>query len=124
MNKDLLEIGKRLKRWRKSKAITQNELAETLDIKRGSVSSIEVGTNIITTKSLIKLHEVYQLSSDYLLFGEEQKDLPDFGIYNEKIKEMLQEMKAHDVYLHSVLGCFFQKKFELENLGATEAKDG
>jgi transcriptional regulator with XRE-family HTH domain len=123
LKKDFSDIGQRLKQWRISKGLTQQDIAKVLDIQRASVSSIEIGANAITTKSLVILHEKYNLPINYILLGDDLNNLPDFGVFNKKVMEMLEEMKNSPVYLHTLLGCFEQKKFELENIKEKGAKN-
>ena len=59
--KDILRI-ERLKR-----NLTQEDVAKILNIARASYAQYETGKNPPTTESIIKLAELYRVSTDYLL---------------------------------------------------------
>ena len=59
--KDILRI-ERLKR-----NLTQEDVAKILNIARASYAQYETGKNTPTTESIIKLAELYRVSTDYLL---------------------------------------------------------
>ena len=62
-----MEIKDILKKKRKEKGMTQEELAKLLHISRGAYAQYEVGKNIPTTDTVLKLAEIYDCSTDYLL---------------------------------------------------------
>ena len=55
---------------RKKKGWSQEQLAEQLDISRQSVSKWESGTSIPDLERIIKLSEIFSVSTDYLLKDE------------------------------------------------------
>ena len=59
--KDILRI-ERLKR-----NLTQEDIAKYLNIARASYAQYETGKNTPTTENIIKLAELYRVSTDYLL---------------------------------------------------------
>lgn len=52
---------------RKKRNMTQQEVADYLHIARGSYAKYETGANTPTTENIVKLAELYHLSTDYLL---------------------------------------------------------
>lgn len=60
-------IAKKLKELRKSKRITQENLAEILNISRSKVSSWETNKRDMTVTDAINLAEYYEISLDNLL---------------------------------------------------------
>lgn len=87
-------LGKRIKELRKARQITQQDLAEMIDIDQRTLSAIECGTNF-PTKNFIKIAKVLNV---------DLKDLFDFShvqITNsqkiEKIVEALQNLSEHDL---------------------------
>ncbi len=62
-----MELHEKLYKLRKSKGLTQAELAEQLDVSRQSVSNWELGTVIPSTKRLRDLSQLYNVPLDYLL---------------------------------------------------------
>ncbi|MBQ5987030.1 MAG: helix-turn-helix transcriptional regulator [Clostridia bacterium] len=49
--------------------MTQEQLAEMIDVATPTISYIETGTKAIRPENLAKLCEVLDISADYLLFG-------------------------------------------------------
>ena len=62
-----MEIRHILKKERKKRAMTQDELAEYLNISQSAYNKYESGKNMPTTESIIKLARLYKCSTDYLL---------------------------------------------------------
>lgn len=64
---DKLTMGDRIKETRKKCGLTQEQLAEKLDISVEYVSQIERGLKMPSMQMFIKLVDVLDVSSDYLL---------------------------------------------------------
>ena len=64
---DKLTMGDRIREARKYKGLTQEQLAESLDVSVESVSHIERGSRLPSMQVFIKLIEVLNVSADYLL---------------------------------------------------------
>ena len=67
INKKL--IGKRIKHRREVAGLSQEQLAERLNLSKNHISSIECGKSLLTTKSLIALCNVLGGTPDYYLIG-------------------------------------------------------
>ena len=87
-------IGQRIKEIRTSKKITQQQLADMIDIDQRSLSAIECGNNF-PTKNLLKIANS---------LGVELKEIFDYEHISlsedEKIKEIstnLKKLSAHDL---------------------------
>ena len=65
MNK--LSMGDRIKEVRKKQCLTQEQLAEQLDLSVEFVSQIERGLKLPSMNVFIRLIEVLNVSADYLL---------------------------------------------------------
>ena len=65
MNK--LTIGDRIKETRRIRGLTQEQLAEKVDITLEYISQIERGLKIPSMQVFIKLVEVLDASADYLI---------------------------------------------------------
>lgn len=61
---------------RKSKSLTQMELAKLFNIDQTTVSKWEVGKAIPDYDTLQKLADFYEVSVDYLLGRDEKKEMP------------------------------------------------
>lgn len=68
------EIGERIKLLRISKKLTQEELAQALNVKRETVARWETGTRDIKTEITISLSKFFNVSADYLLGLSEYKN--------------------------------------------------
>ena len=64
---DKLTMGDRIRETRKKRGLTQDRLAEKLDISVEYVSQIERGIKTPSMQNFIKLVEVLDVSADYLL---------------------------------------------------------
>ena len=62
-----LTMGDRIREARKQKALTQEQLAELLDVSVEFVSHIERGSRLPSMQVFIKLIEVLGVSADYIL---------------------------------------------------------
>lgn len=80
-------VGERLLLLRNKNGLTQEELAEQLDVSRQSISKWELNKTLPDVEKLIQLSEIYQVSIDYLIKGKEER------IDTETQEEKLQEEK-------------------------------
>lgn len=71
---DQKKIGQFLKTLRKEKNITQEVLAETLNISNRTVSRWETGSNMPDISLLVELSEFYQVSIPEIIDGERKSD--------------------------------------------------
>ncbi len=84
-----------LKEKRKELDLTQQHVADHLNVTRQTVSSWEVGKSFPDISTLIKISDFYQLSLDYMLKGDVnlmkkiKKDTNDLKKY-QNIKEILK----------------------------------
>ncbi len=67
---DFEQIGKRIKFYRKQKHLTQEELAECLDVCPHYVYELERGVKTMSLYTLNDLSQCLEVSSDYLLYGK------------------------------------------------------
>lgn len=67
MKNDLSKVGNRIKKARKSKGISQVELADKLDISVSHLSNIENGKINVGLDIFMDITEVLDVSADWLL---------------------------------------------------------
>lgn len=73
---DWSAIGLRIRKQREFFGYTREQLAELLDVTPKFCSDIELGLKGMSIPTLCRVSEVLKLSTDYILFGEnEQKDI-------------------------------------------------
>lgn len=82
-----MELNERLRELRKKAGYSQEELAEELNISRQAVSKWENGTANPDINNLIQLAKLYQVSTDYILFGGSPEKEPSAPDTTEQIKE-------------------------------------
>lgn len=70
---DLVESGKRIKKLRKEKGLSQNALAETLGIHVKTVSKAERGIIGLSVDNLIQISSYFNVSLDYLILGQNKE---------------------------------------------------
>lgn len=62
-----MRFAQRLKELRLEKGMTQQQIASLLNIKQQSYTRYEYGTGEPSLQTLIKLAEIFEVSTDYLL---------------------------------------------------------
>ena len=85
----LEEIGARIKNKRKEKQMTQERLAELMDVSLQMISNLEQGKKAIRPENIIKLCNALDVSADYILRGQ-YSDFESGEIYG-KIKRLSSE---------------------------------
>lgn len=68
-NKFHWEMGARIAHRRKAVGLTQEQLAEQMNVSTQTISYIETGHKAIRPENLAKLCQVLQVSADYILLG-------------------------------------------------------
>lgn len=64
---DYAALGEKIRKARKEKHLTQEQLAEACDLSTAHIGHIERGTRALSIESLITISEVLNVSTDYLL---------------------------------------------------------
>ena len=86
---DLGEIGKRIQGRRKQMGLTQEQLADKMDVSIQMVSNLERGNKSIRIENLIKLSEILNISTDYILTGKETAE--DMQVLTEQMASLSQK---------------------------------
>ena len=66
----LIEMGNRIAKRRKELQLTQEQLAEAIDLSLQSISCIELGKKAVRPENLANLCSYLNISSDYILYGK------------------------------------------------------
>lgn len=82
---NLTEIGSRIKAERKRRSISQEKLAEMINVTPHYIYEIERGLKAMSLETLANMSEAMGLSADFILFGDSQKK--NVGLF-----ELLEEM--------------------------------
>lgn len=72
---DLNAIGSRIKAERKHLGITQEQLAEMVNVTTHYIYELERGMKSMSIETLINLSQVLELSLDYIIFGNQRSSL-------------------------------------------------
>ena len=105
MRHDLKECGKRIQQLRKERELTQEQLAEKLNVSQNTIAKIESGLRRPSIDFLLEISEFFNVSTNYLVFGVHAEDAGD-----EKLKKDIDEaIKKIDQTIEKLL----EKKDEL-----------
>ena len=69
-NSLLIKMGERIAERRKALKMTQEELAEKIDVSIPMISNLEQGKKAIRPENLVKICSVLGLSADFILTGK------------------------------------------------------
>lgn len=70
----LLQLGRNIQKHRKSKGLSQNKLAELLDISREHLAKIETAKRCVSLLLLFKIAEVLEISEKTLFDFQDIKE--------------------------------------------------
>ncbi len=96
-------MGKRLKNERRKYHLTQENIAEMLDISVKHYSEVERGITGLSVENIIKISNILNLTTDYLLKGVTITDKDSFlnflsNLSNEDSTELLNIIKLIQKY--------------------------
>lgn len=69
-NKLSQAVGLRISELRRAHKMTQESLAELLNVSTKHISHVERGVASLSLKGLIELSNIFKCSLDYIIFGE------------------------------------------------------
>lgn len=105
MNTIHIKFGEVLKKLRRKKRLTQEEISGLLDMDRSNVANYEAGKRLPPVDSLIKIASYFNVSIDYLILGKEvrRNKANQSEMYGELMAEntalMENEMKLNSLLL-------------------------
>lgn len=99
------ELGKKIKRMRQNRGLTQEQLAEAVDVSQRTLSGIEIGENFVSAETLDKLMQALNTTPDELfaiehlksstdLLREISSDLKKFANEPEKLEILYKVTKS------------------------------
>lgn len=98
-----MEFNNRLYQLRKQKGLSQEELANRLNVSRQTVSKWEVGDSTPDMEKLIAMSDLFGVSLDNLVMGKEEAQIPAAGksefaaVISEKVLTDTNKKKAISV---------------------------
>lgn len=92
-------IGVQIKRLRKAKKMTQDELAMRINVSKAAVSSYENGSRLPSYDILIKLAQMFRVSTDNLLGISNQYMIDATGLtlaQQNSLQEIIDAFRAYN----------------------------
>lgn len=74
-NDILIPIGKRISDIRRANSITQEHLAELLNVTPKHISHTECGKSCLSIKTLMEFCRIFDCSLDYIIFGQTESKI-------------------------------------------------
>lgn len=71
------EIGKRVRKIRLQKGISQEQFGELIGIKKAAVSKIENDDNSLSRSNLISICKQFNINEEWLLYGKGEMFIPE-----------------------------------------------
>ncbi len=102
MDVDKKLIGKRIRHRREAAGLSQEQLAEKLELSTNHISSIECGKSLLTTKRLLDLCDILGGTPNYYLLGEIEPGADRITSLVKELPPDAQEMLCRllETYLH------------------------
>ena len=122
-----MNIGEQIESRRMELNITQQDLADSLNVSRSAISNWETGKNYPDLQIIVQISEELQISLDELLKGDADvvkkitKDTVESGKLREKTKKLIAAVSVLAVVLLATLYLFFGWSGEVNK--AEQVKD-
>lgn len=94
MNYDMKRSGECIRQLRIQNGLTQEKVAELLNIDRSFYSRIETGKKGCSVDLLVQLSELYQVSLDYLVLGRYLSAMQERWD-TAQLEKNISELKSH-----------------------------
>lgn len=92
----MVDFNIRLRKLRENENLTQQQIAERINVSKSLISAYELGTRLPSYNNLIKLSNIFKVSTDYLLGIEAREKLDLSGLTNAQkisVYELVKSMK-------------------------------
>ena len=76
-------VGEKLKKLRKARGLSQEDLANDLNVSRQSISKWELGESLPDTNHLIRVSDYFGVSLDYLLRDKDLSEIKQQVVVKE-----------------------------------------
>ena len=97
-----MEFSEKLLTLRKAKTLTQEELAEKLNVSRQSVSKWESGQAVPELDKIVAISTVFDVTTDYLLKSSE---IDDLSVKTEMLEKQQEKMLAREKRQQKIREC-------------------
>ena len=96
MRMNYYEIGQRIRKYRKACSLSQEQLAEAVDISVTHLSHIETGNTKLSLQVLVAIAEYLGVTTDELLYDI---DIRNKSTVKQEILNLLDSCAAKDIYI-------------------------
>lgn len=86
-----IEFGEKIRRMRQNRGLTQEQLAESIEISQRALSAIERGENFVTSETINKLLKVLNTTSEELFATNHLKEPEE--LHSEILKNISKLLK-------------------------------
>lgn len=97
-----MNFSEKLLTLRKANNLTQEQLAEKLDVSRQSISKWESGQATPELEKIVVMSAIFDVTTDYLLKSSE---IDDLSVKTEMLEKQQQMMLVREQKHHQVLEC-------------------
>ena len=102
MRHGLKEYGKRIQQLRKERELTQEQLAEKLNVSQNTIAKIESGLRRSSIDFLLEISEFFNVSTNYLVFGVHAEDVEDEKLIRSELKRCADEIASLDLSFQTI----------------------
>lgn len=97
-----MDFSEKLLTLRKANNLTQEHLAEKLDVSRQSVSKWESGQATLELDKIVALSAIFDVTTDYLLKSSE---IDDLSVKTDILEKQQQQMLVREQKQRQISGC-------------------
>lgn len=108
---DTIKIGKFLKKLREQNNMTQEQLGEKLGVTNKTISRWETGTYLLPIEALQTLSEMYELTINEIISGQQLDELE----YKAKAEENIKSALSKSAFTLKEKMDFYQRKWKKEH---------
>ena len=101
-DKNRMNFSEKLLSLRKAKDLTQEQLAEKLDVSRQSISKWESAQASPDLEKIVALSAVFDVTTDYLLKSSE---IDDLSVKTEMLEKQQQAILVREQRRRQIFGC-------------------
>lgn len=91
-------FGKRIRHLRRMQNLSQGELAEKINLSTAAIGAYEADKNFPTVSILIQLSQIFNVSLDWLVMGNEtsSQQLPNISDTKEEVTKLVRLLEEKD----------------------------
>ena len=97
-----MEFAEKILTLRKSNDLTQEELAEKLNVSRQSVSKWESGQAVPELEKIVALSSVFNVTTDYLLKPDE---IDELSVKTDILEKQQQQILLREKQRNKIVRC-------------------